>query len=94
MKSFISSAGSPKKFSAPCVRNWSNERWIAPIDSFETLPYVTVARDESPVWSSIASEPASPLADTFTSASPPVMHNASAGHRESPVTPSKRSLTP
>src|SRR6185436_11690201 len=55
---------------------------------------VTDARDESPVWSSSDSELPSPLAVTFTMASPPVMHTASPGQRESPVTPSKRSLTP
>ena len=55
--------------------------------------YIT-ARDESPVWSSSDSELPSPLAVTFTMASPPVMHTASPGQRESPVTPSKRSVTP
>ena len=39
MRSWISRAGSPKNWSAPCSSRTSRRRWIAPTEADATLPY-------------------------------------------------------
>ncbi len=55
MKSAMSSAGSPKKLSAPCSSSTSRRRWMAPTEMAETLPYFVIS--DLPRWpTSLASE--------------------------------------
>ena len=48
MKSLMSSAGSPKKASAPCSSSTSSRRWIAPTEMAATLPYLVIS--DLPRW--------------------------------------------
>ena len=55
IRSLRSSMGSPKNWLPPCCSISSSERWIAPIDAAETLPYSVVNCDAlSPICCNIA----------------------------------------
>ncbi len=54
-RSSTSSIGSPKNDAPPCCSTSSSERWMAPIDAVEMLPYLVVKVDAlSPANCSIA----------------------------------------